>query len=287
MSRIQNPQTPETTTIQATPNQNPMQEPPLDRVLIVDTETTALEIQRGQVIEIGAILYSVKHQTALQKYSTLLPAPSNPAQQINRIKETALRDITPEQTQRGLLMLTDLARDAELVVAHNAEFDKKWFGLPRNDQISIPTLLNANGQALSWVCTCHDFEWPNQTRPGQSLVNLALAHDIGVSTAHRALTDCDLIAALFDRMENLLPMFERTLRPKARFKALVSFHDKDLAKEAGFTWFGDRKTWERIMAVEDTQQLSFRVTQLGPTQSITRQLGHLEGPTTDRMVSSV
>ncbi|MEB3826425.1 3'-5' exonuclease [Phormidium sp. CCY1219] len=271
-----NPPNPETTTLPANPVQHLTQEPPVDRVLIVDTETTDLDIQRGQVIEVGAILYSVKHRTALQECSTLIPADSNPAAHINRIKETALRNITVELTHRGLAMLTDMAREAELVVAHNAQFDKKWFGLPKNDEIPIPTLFNANGQPLSWVCTCHDFEWPKQTRPGQSLVHLALAHDIGVSTAHRALTDCQLIAALFDRMENLEEMFERALRPKARFKAVVSYDDRNLAKQAGFQWFDERKSWERIMAVEDSQRLPFGVQQLEQTEFIARQLGHLK-----------
>jgi hypothetical protein len=46
----------------------------INQVLIIDTETTALETDQGQVIEVGAILYSVKHQTPLQQVATLLPA---------------------------------------------------------------------------------------------------------------------------------------------------------------------------------------------------------------------
>jgi DNA polymerase-3 subunit epsilon len=248
----------------------------LDQVLIIDTETTGLKADKDQVIEVAGVLYSVNNQTTIQQVSTLLPAGSNPAERINRIKPGALRNITGELADPGMSMLTRMAQKAELIVAHNAEFDKKWFGIAIKGRSILPTLKNANGQPLSWVCTCSDFEWPYQTRSGQSLVELALAHGIGVSTNHRALTDCQLIAALFDRMENLPAMFDRALRPKACFKALVSYDDKDVAKQAGFKWFAERKSWERIMAVEDTKELPFKVKQISATQHLTQQMGHLE-----------
>ncbi len=237
-----------------------------DRVLIIDTETTGLEASTGQVIEIGAIEYSVKHQTSIRQFSTLLPAESNPAEHINRIKPKPLLEMTAELAAQGMSVITQMAQRVELVVAHNAEFDKKWFGLSGNGHKMIPALLNFRGEPLSWVCTCSDFNWPRQIRSGQSLIELAAAHDIGVFGTHRALTDCQLIAALFDRMENLQAMFERALRPKALFKALVNYDEREQAKQAGFKWVPERKSWERRMAVEDIKELPFTVVQIGPCQ---------------------
>ncbi|MBW4553283.1 MAG: 3'-5' exonuclease [Aphanocapsa sp. GSE-SYN-MK-11-07L] len=231
----------------------------IEQVLIVDTETTGLELDNGQVIEIGAILYSLRHQTTIQQASVLLPAKDNPAENINRIKSAALATLSPSIAELGIATILDMARMADVVAAHNAVFDRKWFGSTGINGALLPNLVATNGDPLCWVCTCNDFEWPNQTRPGQSLIELALAHDIGVYANHRALTDCQLLAALFDRMENVQAMFERALRPKARFTALVSYDNRDLAKQAGFKWFSDRKVWERVMAVEDAQQLPFRV----------------------------
>jgi len=62
------------------------------RCLILDTETSGLE-DDAPVIEVGAILYSVDNQCSLQELSTLLPAPENGAEQINRIKSAALNEI--------------------------------------------------------------------------------------------------------------------------------------------------------------------------------------------------
>jgi DNA polymerase-3 subunit epsilon len=227
-------------------------------VLILDTETTDLDPDKGQVIELGAILYSVKHQTTLQQVSTLLPATSNLAERINRITPASLAAISIESTQMGIAMITQMAQMAEYIVAHNAEFDQKWFGRT-NGEIVLPTLVNSQGEPLRWVCTCSDFEFPKQLRPRQSLVDLALAHGIGVYANHRALTDCQLIASLFDVVEDLQSIFAKAIRPKARYAALVSFEDRNLAKQAGFRWYPETKTWERTMACDDVGMLPFDV----------------------------
>lgn len=147
--------------------------------------------------------------------------------------------------------LDDTAQVIE--VAHNAEFDsKKMVG----DTRFLPLA------SLPWVCTMSDFKWPLATKEQGSLINLALDHGIGVASAHRALTDCRLIAALFDRMADLPAMFDVAMRPKALFQALVPFERKDEAKAAGFKWNGSDKTWTRQMAIEDAAALSFPVRRL-------------------------
>jgi DNA polymerase III subunit epsilon len=230
----------------------------VENILIVDTETTALEVEQGQVIEIGAILYSVKHQSPIQQISTLLPASQNPAVNINHISIDILLDISVETAEAGIATITRMAKMADFVVAHNAEFDKKWFGR-KNGEIILPILLNSQGEELLWICTCDDFEFPKQNRPRSSLVDLVLAHGIGVYANHRALTDCQLIAALFDVMEDLQGLFIKAIRPKSRCVALVSYQERDLAKQAGFKWFPETKTWERIIAAEDINSLPFPV----------------------------
>jgi len=181
----------------------------INRVLIVDTETTGLAPHSSQVIEIGAILYSVKHQTTLQQMSILLPADGNPQEKVNRIKSSSLQDLPVAVPEIGL------------------------------------------------------------TRVGQNLVHLALAHGIGVSLAHRALADCQLIAALFDRMDDLQSMFRWAMRPKGRFVAQVSYDDRNIAKEHGFRWLPERKTWERTMAISDTELLPFAVKQVDHQPRVT------------------
>ncbi|KAM3112803.1 3'-5' exonuclease [Phormidesmis sp. 146-33] len=226
-------------------------------LLIIDTETTGLCPTQDRVIELGAILYSIEHKTVLHQLSTLLCAPAeNPAEKTNRICPNVLPTVSESLQQKNIEIFLDMADTALFAVAHNADFDKQWF-----DGKHLP-VLQSGDEPMKWLCTMDDFVFPLQTRPRESLINLALAHGIGVSCAHRALTDCQLIAALFDRMDSLVPMISHALRPKEVFRALVSFDNKQMAKDAGFRWNPEDKTWARKMAVEDTEKLPFKVLQI-------------------------
>jgi DNA polymerase III subunit epsilon len=223
------------------------------RCLILDTETSGLE-DDAPVIEVGAILYSVENQCTLQELSTLLPALTNAAESINRIKLGALSEIElTRSVSFALETLFAMSKAADVYVAHNAEFDnKKVCG----DTRFLPLA------SRPWLCTMADFKWPLATKEQGSLINIALDHGIGVASAHRALADCRLIAALFDRMEDLPSMFQTAMRPKALFQALVPFERKDEAKAAGFKWNGTDKTWTRQMAIDDAATLAFPVRRL-------------------------
>lgn len=219
------------------------------RALIIDTETTGLE-DDARVIEVGAVLYSVENQCSLQEVATLLPASGNAAEAVNRIKAAALDEISlTRSVSFAMELLFAMSKAADVYVAHNAEFDsKKVFG--NSDFLPLAS--------LPWVCTKTDFKWP-LSKDQDSLINTALAHGVAVASAHRALTDCRLIAALFDRMADLPAMFAVAMRPKALFQALVPFERKDEAKTAGFKWNGTDRTWTRQMAIADATVLGFPV----------------------------
>jgi DNA polymerase-3 subunit epsilon len=220
----------------------------INNALILDVETQGLDPATDRVIEVGMILYSITHATVVACMSGLVHADENPAEAINRIPAAALRD---EPIESGLWDAVEaMMRNADCVVAHSCEFDRSF----------LPPALR---DVRPWVCSKNDIAWPKQTRPGPSLVALALEHDLGVAVAHRALADCDLIARLFTRSRelgaDLQAMLERAMRPKAEFVALVSFEEKDKAKLAGFAWQAETKTWRRRMAREDAAQLGFKV----------------------------
>lgn len=220
----------------------------IQRCLIVDTETTGLDPATDAVIEIGVILYDVYHQTSLVHFSTLTERrKENPCEAINRIPSAALASFVSPLD--GSVILGSLIAAADVIVAHNAEFDASF-------------LSAGDWTTLQWLCTKSDFYWPRQTRPGESLVSLALNHGIGVASAHRALTDCQLIAALFDRMTDLQAMFTYAQRPKATFQALVSYDEREKAKTAGFEWDAVKKRWARRMAIEDAAVLPFKTVTL-------------------------
>lgn len=216
-------------------------------LLIIDVETSGIDPENDVVVEVGAILYNVDCQTTLTQVSFVTPqAIQNECEHINRIPKSAGEHVGHEFELADTL-LEELARRSDYLVSHNSQFDSQFIKLLAQKP---------------WLCTCFDFKWPRASKEGGSLISLALEHGIGVSSAHRALTDCQLIAALFDRMENLPEMIAHAARPKGIFQAKVSFDQKDLAKDAGFKWNPDTKQWLRRMAVADAQELGFPVVKM-------------------------
>lgn len=216
----------------------------LKRALILDTETTGLDPAVDQVVEIACILFDLENGVPLTAWSSLVRAESNAAESINRIPVAALR-VAPEP-DRVFASASSYVKVADVILAHRADFDRGFVGsrLPERP----------------WVCTKFHVEWPG-VRNGEHLVHLALDLGLGVSNAHRAMTDCDTLARCLTRVRELghplVPLLERAMRPRVKLAAVVSYDDREKAKTAGFAWCGKTKTWWRDMPPEDAAALPF------------------------------
>jgi len=224
---------------------------PIQNVLIVDTETTGLSPEEGTCIEVGAILFNVEQRSVVAQLSFVLPCLFNSAYDINKISPL-LTTIGPGP-EVGVLVFKQLMAHADALVAHNAEFDRQWFGLGVLPDVELP-----------WICTMSDVPWPKDLglkgRP--SVTALALAHGVPVWAAHRALTDCIYLAQVFERCEGLEAMLQSALLPRFTYQAVVSYDEKELAKEAGFSWNNAQKKWLKRMTEAELIGLPFAVRQV-------------------------
>lgn len=225
-------------------------------VLIVDVETTGLDPTRDRVIELGCILWDVEHRSMVEVYSRLLPAQENPAEAVNGIPSALLATIRDVGSWSGV---AELANEADAICAHQADFDRAF----------CETLIadHDTGGPKVWICTREDMTWP-KAGTGESLIATALAHGVAVTSAHRAIHDCLLIARLFEAVpdigERLEAAYEHAKLPKVRLVSLAPFEEKDIVKAHGFKWDQPRKEWWRVMAVQDSLLLPFKVRQVSP-----------------------
>ena len=140
---------------------------------------------------------------------------------------------------------------ADLLVAHNASFDRQWFGRGVLPDASRP-----------WLCTLEDIRWPAERnlRARPSVIDLALAYGVPVWAAHRALTDCLYLAEVFRRCDDLELMIQRGLEPRRLMRAQVSYDNRHLARDAGFRWNDPVKgAWSRRLSDREARELAFAV----------------------------
>jgi DNA polymerase-3 subunit epsilon len=219
------------------------------QLLILDTETTGLDPSSGACVEVGAVLFRVPERVVLAQVSFLLPVESNPAEPINGIP-AAISQL-PQPWQAGLSCFEAMLAAADAVVAHNAAFDRQWFGTGELPAIS-----------KSWICSMDDIRWPaeRQLRANPSVRDLALAFGVPVWAAHRALTDCIYLAQVFERCANLEHLLQTALEPRQLFRAQLSYAERHRAKEAGFRWNDPVPgAWTRRLSQREARALSFPV----------------------------
>ena len=218
-------------------------------LLILDTETTGLEPVSAQCIEVGAVLFHVPIRLVLSQVSFLFPTAANPAEHVNGIAAEVTRLSQPWQA--GLQHFLALLAGADAVLAHNAAFDAKWFGLGQLPPIDKP-----------WICSMDDIEWPPERhlRPAPSVRDLALAYGVPVWAAHRALTDCIYLVQVLERCADLEDLLAAAMEPKLLYRANLPYAERHKAKQAGFRWNEPvRGAWSRRLSERQAQALAFEV----------------------------
>lgn len=218
---------------------------PTIKVAILDTETTGLDQIKDRIIELGILVAEVDRCTGklvqiIDRIDALedpgIPIPAN-STAVNGITNAMVagHHIDDEQV-KGLI------QDVELVIAHNAGFDRPFV------ESRIPVFSEK-----AWACSLKDIDWHAAGISSGKLEYLAYFFGFHFN-AHRALVDC---RALLQVLNQPLPGFEHTamlaLLDKARsasVRLIVSgnpFGTKDALKSRGYRWNSDAVHWAKII----------------------------------------
>ena len=228
------------------------------RLLILDTETTGLDPEQHHCIEVGAVLFDVPHRAVLSQISFLLPCDRNEAEAVNGIAPAVTQ--LPQPWQSSLACFGAMLASADLVVAHNAPFDRQWFGRGALPAIDKP-----------WLCSMDDLRWPpeRQLRSRPSVRDLALAYGVPVWAAHRALTDCIYLAQVFERCPELETLLHQGLEPRRLYRARLTYEERHRAREAGFRWNEPVSgAWSRRLSEREAAALGFPVVPVDEGQEL-------------------
>jgi len=162
-------------------------------ILLIDVETTGLDHKKGKLLEIGAIFYDIDTKSILHSMSTMIFSDNNAAEHINNISISSLMSVNVTNTYYAINYLKQLIIDADVLVAHNAQFDRNWLEsyLPLSDII----------KSKKWLCTKKDIKWPHTFN--LKLETIAKSFNIDYSGAHRALGDCKILLQCLQKLDNL------------------------------------------------------------------------------------
>jgi DNA polymerase III subunit epsilon len=214
--------------------------------VLLDTETTGLDAQRDEIVELGMIKFDYLPDGRIAGVRDTFSAFNEPTVPISD-EVTALTGITDEMVAGHRIddaAVNAFIDDAAIVIAHNSGFDRKFA------ERYWPVF-----EQMAWGCRATEIEWKRYGFAGAQLGYLLNGAGF-FHAAHRAVDDCH---ALLEVLAFELPMtgapalallLETARKPTVRVWAEQSpFELKDSLKKRGYRWNdgsnGRPKSWYR------------------------------------------
>jgi DNA polymerase-3 subunit epsilon len=214
---------------------------PTRRVVILDTETTGLDVTKEQIIELALVCVDVCTVSGLPcgdvEVFDELEDPGKPiSAEIEQL--TGITDAMVQGKRLNEARIAELIAHADLVVAHNAAFDRPFV------EARLPGFAR-----LPWACSFADIDWKAAGQSSAKLENLTLK--LGwFYDAHRAETDCHaLLTVLCSEPQaglgtGLARLMTAATQTAFRLQATgAPFETKDLLKARGYRWNNEQRVW--------------------------------------------
>jgi len=222
------------------------------RVLILDTETTGLDVRSEQIIELAMLAVDVDLRTGL---------PVGPVEVYEDFEDPG-KPIPPAIVQitgidSGMVqghrlrdaVVNDMVSRADLIVAHNAGFDRPFV------EARLPVFV---GKA--WACSFAGIDW-KALGTGSAKLEF-LAHESGwFYDAHRAQVDCHALLQVLSRSwkddgpTGLATLMLAAQHTRYKLRAVAApFESKDKLKARGYRWDSEGRVWSTTLAHAEALQ---------------------------------
>jgi DNA polymerase-3 subunit epsilon len=216
------------------------------RLLGLDFETTGLDPATDVVIEVGAVLWDTDRKCPLVIDNFFIDwAGDGPQVSKETVKITGItqRDLSefgikaPEAYSR----LLNQIRMSEAIVAHNGKAFDQLFWNAWTKKLHKDT----DPTEPIWIDTMIDLNY-SEGMSSRKLTYLAADHGFLNPFAHRAVFDVFTMLRVLSNYDIQEVLFSAN-QPIVLVQALVSYNDRELAKERGFRWDPEKKAWLRLM----------------------------------------
>lgn len=223
-------------------------------LMVVDTETTGLDYKTNVVFELGYVLAEFCPKTGaiykvLDRYSGFEDPGFSITPEISKLTGVFDDDVRGKKFDNEKIN-RDIRR-ADIVIAQNAKFDRKFV-----------ELLWPEFKRKPWACSIDNGPWSEMGVGIKKQEFLAMTISRVFYDAHRALTDSEVLLDILSHKAHdgktiLFHVVEKSKAPVFRVWATgAPFEKKDFLKnEAGFSWSdgteeGKLKAWCKERVVE-------------------------------------
>lgn len=219
--------------------------------IVLDVETTGLDTNRDEVIELAMIKFAYSADDRILGVVDIFQGLQEPSSPITP-EITTLTRITNEMVAgRAIdpLAVDRFASEANIILAHNSAFDRKF------TERFWPVFVHK-----PWACSSSGIPWKEHGFSSAKLEHLLAACGFFYD-AHRAVDDCHALLSLLTRDLShtsttvLADLLERARRKTVRVWAQGSpFELKDTLKSRNYHWNdgtdGRLKSWYRDIGEE-------------------------------------
>jgi len=221
---------------------------PIGRVVVLDTETTGLDCPQDRIIELALLRVDVDVASGQAvRVSDSYDGLEDPGQPIPEFacKLTGITDDMVRGRRLDDRRIASLLSGTDLVIAHNAKFDRPFV------EARLPSFAS-----LPWACSMADIDWTGEDRRSRRLEYLAMQFG-WFYDAHRAGMDCHALLAVLNQplpvsgRTGLARLLQAARAPSFRvFADAAPFAAKDLLKARGYRWDAERRVWHAQLGDE-------------------------------------
>lgn len=209
----------------------------MDSAIIVDVETTGLDADRDQIIELGYLEFVLEGDqmpAVVETYGGLEDPGLSITPEITKI--TGIENAHVKGRKIDWTKFRGALERAQVVIAHNMLFDRDF--LEKREELK--------GLNLHWACSMNHIDWSSKGYKTKSLNYLAADHGFINPFAHRAVFDC---AATFRLISPYIKeLIERSYEKEFQVIARgAPFESKDVLKQSGYRWDPGQRVWSKVI----------------------------------------